>query len=81
MKLNSTFVKLTGIVLTSPSSFFFQQQLSHLSAVVNRVARTMLLFRQRARQAAAAIHAVASSRTKAAQAEAAHAQKLVVLIC
>ena len=50
MKLNSTFVKLTGIVLTSPSSFFFQKQLSHLSPVVNRVAQCCCLDRELDRQ-------------------------------
>ena len=63
------------------SFFFFLPKATESPFTSCQSSCTMLLFRQRARQAAAAIHAVASARTKAAQAEAAHAQKLVVLIC
>ena len=63
------------------SFFFFLPKATESPFPSCQSSCTMLLFRQRARQAAAAIHAVASSRTKAAQAEAAHAQKLLVLIC
>ena len=63
-------MKLTGILLTSPSSYIFGQQLNQLGRVVT-IAQCCWLFRQRARQAAAAVvHAVAHSRTGAA-----HAQK------